>query len=258
MSRPNSAAIATALVPMVAGATEVAGRRVGLVGFAAVGQALTVRFGALGCPVAYWTRRRRDPRDAHGATFRELDQLLASSDVLVDVTAFAPQTRGLLDRARLALLPDGAVLVGVSRGGSSTRRPRPRRWRPGGSPERLSTSSPASRCPPTARCGPATGSSSPRTWPARPGSRSPGSWRESSPTCAGRSPGSRYTTSSTGLIRGCAGAADDRLPAGSRAGRGRAYWCTLIPSAVKVPLMHPRCHRAIARLTRKNAAAARA
>ena len=99
------------------GATEVAGRRVGLVGFGAIGQALAVRFGALGCPVSYWTRRRRDLREERGATFRELDQLLASSDVLVNVIAFAAQTRGLLDRARLALLPDGAFLVCASRGG---------------------------------------------------------------------------------------------------------------------------------------------
>jgi len=29
---------------------------------------------------------------------------------------------------------------------------------------------------------------------------------------------------------------------------GKAHWCTLFPSAVNMPLMHPRCHRAIALL----------
>ena len=99
------------------GATEVAGRRVGLVGFGPIGQALAARFAALGCPVSYWTRRRRDPADEHGATYRELDRLLSSSDVLVNVIALGPQTRGLLDRGRLALLPDGAFLICASRGG---------------------------------------------------------------------------------------------------------------------------------------------
>ena len=99
------------------GATEVAGRRVGLVGFGPIGQALAARFAALGCPVSYWTRRRRDPAEEHGATYRELDRLLSSSDVLVNVIALGPQTRGLLDGGRLALLPDGAFLICASRGG---------------------------------------------------------------------------------------------------------------------------------------------
>lgn len=99
------------------GATEVAGRRVGLVGFGPIGQALAARFAALGCPVSYWTRRRRDPANEHGATYRELDRLLSSSDVLVNVIALGPQTRGLLDGGRLALLPDGAFLICASRGG---------------------------------------------------------------------------------------------------------------------------------------------
>lgn len=99
------------------GATEIAGRRVGLVGFGSIGQALVPRFSALGCEVSYWSRRRRDPQETLGATHRELDELIASSDVLVNAIALAPQTRGLLSAERLGLLPPGAFLVNASRGG---------------------------------------------------------------------------------------------------------------------------------------------
>jgi phosphoglycerate dehydrogenase-like enzyme len=99
------------------GATEIAGRRVGLIGFGSIGQTLVPRFTALGCEVSYWSRQRRDPRQAVGATYRELDELIATSDVLVNVIALAPETRGLLSAERLALLPGGAFLVNASRGG---------------------------------------------------------------------------------------------------------------------------------------------
>jgi len=102
---------------MGAGGGELSGRRVGLVGFGAIGAACATRFAALGCPVSYWSRRRRSPADEHGATYRELDDLVAGSDVLVVAVALAPETRGLLDAERLARLPQGAYVVNAARGG---------------------------------------------------------------------------------------------------------------------------------------------
>jgi phosphoglycerate dehydrogenase-like enzyme len=46
----------------------------------------------------------------------ELDDLLPSADVVVLVTPLTPDTQGLLDSRRLALLPDGALVVNVGRG----------------------------------------------------------------------------------------------------------------------------------------------
>jgi phosphoglycerate dehydrogenase-like enzyme len=46
-----------------------------------------------------------------------LDELLSLSDVLVVTAPLTEQTRGLVDRRRLALLPRGAYLIVVSRGG---------------------------------------------------------------------------------------------------------------------------------------------
>jgi D-3-phosphoglycerate dehydrogenase len=99
------------------GCNELAGRRVGIVGFGPIGVACARMFTALGCPVSYWTRRRRTPEEEQGATYRELDDLLANSDVVVTVIARGPTTEGLLGAERLALLPRGAYLVNAGRGG---------------------------------------------------------------------------------------------------------------------------------------------
>lgn len=94
------------------GCLELAGRRVGIVGWGAVGQAAADRFRALGCEVAFWTRTPRpDP------ACRDLDDLLATSDVLVVVIALGDASRGLLTAERLRRLPRGAVLVNAARGG---------------------------------------------------------------------------------------------------------------------------------------------
>ncbi len=99
------------------GSAQLAGRRVGIVGFGPIGRECARRFGALGTQVSYWSRRRRPAEEEHGATYRELDDLVASSDVLVVVVALGEQTRGLLSGRRLALMPEGACVVDAARGG---------------------------------------------------------------------------------------------------------------------------------------------
>ncbi|WP_141578400.1 D-isomer specific 2-hydroxyacid dehydrogenase family protein [Actinomadura sp. WMMA1423] len=93
---------------------EIHAQRVGIVGFGAIGAEAARLFAALGCAVSYWTRRRR-PEAA--ATYRELDDLLATSDILVLALPLTEETRGLIGPERLALLPERALLVNVARGG---------------------------------------------------------------------------------------------------------------------------------------------
>ncbi|TDC83399.1 NAD(P)-dependent oxidoreductase [Actinomadura sp. 7K507] len=93
---------------------EIHTQRVGIVGFGAIGAEAARLFAALGCAVSYWTRRRR-PEAA--ATYRELDDLLATSDILVLALPLTDDTRGLIGPERLALLPGNALLVNVARGG---------------------------------------------------------------------------------------------------------------------------------------------
>ncbi|MCW2865168.1 MAG: hypothetical protein JWP48_6876 [Actinoallomurus sp.] len=96
--------------PRAAG--ELADRRVGVLGMGAIGTEVARLFEAIGCTVAYWSRRRRPT-----GVYRELDELLATSDVVVICLPLTADTRGLLDARRLALMPDGALLVNSARGG---------------------------------------------------------------------------------------------------------------------------------------------
>lgn len=95
------------------GGRELAGSRVGVVGMGPIGRHTARLFGAFGCEVAYWSRSRHDDAPA---TWLELDDLLATSDVVVLVIALGPLTRGLLDRERLGRMKPGALLVNGARG----------------------------------------------------------------------------------------------------------------------------------------------
>lgn len=95
------------------GGRELAGSRVGVVGMGPIGRRTAELFGAFGCDVQYWSRRRHEEAPASWA---ELDDLLATSDVVVLVIALGAQTRGLLDETRLGRMKPGALLVNGARG----------------------------------------------------------------------------------------------------------------------------------------------
>jgi D-3-phosphoglycerate dehydrogenase len=100
------------------GAVEIGGRQVGIVGFGPIGQGCARAFAGLGCPVAYWSRHQRPPEMEFGAAYEaDPKALVGRSEILINAVALAPETRGLLGRETLALLPPGALVISVSRGG---------------------------------------------------------------------------------------------------------------------------------------------
>jgi glyoxylate reductase len=94
-------------------AEEVTGSTLGIVGLGRIGSAVARRARGFELRVLY-TRRLRADSDL--GAWRELDQLLAESDVVSLHLPLTPETDGLLDARRLALLRDGACLVNTSRG----------------------------------------------------------------------------------------------------------------------------------------------
>jgi D-3-phosphoglycerate dehydrogenase len=90
--------------------SELAGKRVGILGMGPIGQTVARLYAAFGCDVSYWSRRRHDDAPV---PYADLDALLAGSDVVVVVIALGEQTRGLVDARRLK---PGAVLVNAARG----------------------------------------------------------------------------------------------------------------------------------------------
>ena len=93
--------------------TGLAGRVLGVIGHGRIGRDVVQL-------LAPWRMRvivtTRTPRAEEGVEHMELERLLAEADVVVVTCPLTPETRGLLDARRLALLKPTAFLVNVARG----------------------------------------------------------------------------------------------------------------------------------------------
>jgi len=93
------------------------GRTLGIFGMGRIGRAIAVRAKAFGLHIHYHNRSRLDATLEQGATYHQtLDGLLSASDILMVAAPGAPSLRGTFDAERLARLPEGAVVVNISRG----------------------------------------------------------------------------------------------------------------------------------------------
>jgi glyoxylate reductase len=97
---------------------DVTGAMLGIVGLGRIGRAVARRARAFEMRILYAKRTRLPPADerALGVEHRELDDLLREADVVSLHVPRTPETEGLLDARRLALLRDGATLVNTARG----------------------------------------------------------------------------------------------------------------------------------------------
>ena len=102
----------------VSSGETVRGRKLGLIGFGRIGRAFARLVEPLGvellvtdpCCTAETVAARR-------GKLLGLDELLSSCSVVVLAAGLTPETRNLLDKRRLGLMPDGAYLINVARGG---------------------------------------------------------------------------------------------------------------------------------------------
>lgn len=96
---------------------ELAGARVGIVGYGAIGHALAQRLRPFDVEILVANRAPPPTGDGIAAAFplAELDRLLEATDIAVLAVAATPETTGLIDRRRLALLGQEGLLVNVAR-----------------------------------------------------------------------------------------------------------------------------------------------
>lgn len=96
---------------------DVSGKRLGILGMGRIGQAVARRAAAFGMEIHYHSRRPVDAGLAPGARYHaRFEDMLPHSDFLSINCASTAETRGIVNAAALALLPEGAIVVNTARG----------------------------------------------------------------------------------------------------------------------------------------------
>lgn len=96
---------------------QVTGKRLGIIGFGRVGQVVAKRARGFDMEIHYHNRSRVAPELEDGAIYHPtVEELMPHCDFLALHCVASPDTTGLLNAQRIALLPDGAVVVNASRG----------------------------------------------------------------------------------------------------------------------------------------------
>lgn len=97
---------------------QTTGKRFGVVGMGRVGQVTAKRARCFDMDIHYYNRSRLSADLEAGATYHAtIEDLLPHCDVLSIHCPATPETTGLLNADRIALLPDGAIVVNTARGG---------------------------------------------------------------------------------------------------------------------------------------------
>lgn len=96
---------------------ELVGKHVCIVGCGSVGSECAVRFAAMGCDVAgidILPMQRNGFREIHPIGF--LEKVAEMSDIIVLTLPLTEDTQGIINAHILNLLPEGAVIINISRG----------------------------------------------------------------------------------------------------------------------------------------------
>ncbi|HKV00152.1 MAG TPA: D-glycerate dehydrogenase [Vineibacter sp.] len=97
--------------------THVTGKRLGILGMGRIGQAVADRARAFRMTIHYSNRHRLPPDLEQGATFHaDPEAMLPHCDFLSLNCPLTADTRHWLNAARIARLPDGAIVVNTARG----------------------------------------------------------------------------------------------------------------------------------------------
>lgn len=96
---------------------QVTGARLGIVGMGGVGRALARKARGFDMEIHYYNRRRLSPDEEQGAIYHDnLESLLSVSDFLSLNCPASPETLGMMNADRFALMPGGGILVNAARG----------------------------------------------------------------------------------------------------------------------------------------------
>jgi phosphoglycerate dehydrogenase-like enzyme len=94
-------------------------KKVGLVGFGAIGKEVAKRLRAFDVEILYYDPMRApaEVEQKLGVTFSDLDALLREADIVSLHLPLLPQTKNIIDARRIATMKPSAVLINCARGG---------------------------------------------------------------------------------------------------------------------------------------------
>jgi len=93
-------------------------KRLGILGMGRIGRAVAARAQGFGMVIHYHNREPLPPELAQGARYHATPEaLLGVSDFLSIHCPLTTDTRHFLDARRIAMLPEGAIVVNTARGG---------------------------------------------------------------------------------------------------------------------------------------------
>ena len=94
---------------------ELAGKTMGIIGFGRIGQTTARIAKAMGMKILAYSRSiREDGKEL--ADYVGLDELLASSDVIVLHCPLFPETEGIINKENIAKMKNGVIIINNSRG----------------------------------------------------------------------------------------------------------------------------------------------
>ena len=103
---------------MARGMDDLIGKRVGLIGFGAIGKELAKRLLPFGCRLFYTDpiRASAEVEAQHGVRFLTQDELLRTSDIITLHVPVTPDTTNLINRDTLSMMMSDAIVVNCARG----------------------------------------------------------------------------------------------------------------------------------------------
>lgn len=96
--------------------TEIAGKRVGIIGCGQIGTMTAKLFLAFGAEVVAYARNERNDVKALGVKYVSLEELLSSSDIISLHTPNNASTKGMIGKDEIALMKKSALFINCARG----------------------------------------------------------------------------------------------------------------------------------------------
>lgn len=104
--------------PMMLAGQDIYGATVGIIGLGRIGEAIAKRAKGFDMKVLYHNRSQKpEAEERLGIIYSELDELLRTSDFIVIMTPYTPETRHLIGERELDLMKKTGIVINTARGG---------------------------------------------------------------------------------------------------------------------------------------------